>query len=831
MNVWSIAWRNLKRRKLRTLLTFLSIVIGVASTFAVIASVDSAKKVFPLYLKAAFGKADYQLLGTEAYFSEQIFREAAAKLDGTIAIAVAEKNTKLHLEREDISAIQKRVDLTGYSRLDTPLTGFKTVKGSLTGEGAVITDRTARVWRVDVGDTIAFNTDDGVRTIPVSAIVRYTVELMGPSSWTMAKYHPWSVAVPLPVLQEWFGMPGQIDGVQIKLDPNADADAFGQRIDAFAKSHDGIFAQPIVLDFDEFFQGVDTFFLALYLAGFLGIALSAFIMFNSFYVGVKERRNEFAALKTIGYTPEQLRAFVLIEALLLAAAGTAVGLIAGYGLAIGLKTVIFLIFSVHDDSGMTLAKGLAVATLAGLLVPVAASLYPMRQAGRTSVIGALKESGAGTGPRPFRIWQAPLGVVLIGSAFFIKHLLLLVPLLTGVALVFPFLFRAFVALLGPVYRSAFGFGGAMAARNLKRNPARTAMTSVILCMGIAMIVLMSSLNSALLQTYERIIYASYGGNLDVELHHIEKTDLERIRAIDGVADAQTYPLHGAIWSLNGQKRKLPVYGVGAEWIDRFPLFAATGQTRGELIGRLAKDEIVLDKIAFNIWGGRIGETVRLETKQGMRDFKVAAVVDTMKNSGFGAFLEEETFRDSFGLKYERNALVIKDDSITPVQLRERVFEQFGERIEEMFGPEDWVSIVGATFTGSFSIINGLVVLSIVISGIGITNTLLMNIMERVRELGMMRAVGVTRRQVVGMVIAEGLGIGLAATIVGCLFGILLIYMTSTFLEVNALTYRFGVSWTIVAIIALFGVAVSLASSFAPASRAAKTRLSEALRYE
>ncbi len=828
MNLWQMAWRNLMRRKLRTLLTVMSIVIGTGSTLAVIASVDTAKKVFPLYLKAAFGKADYTIYGTEAYFSEEVYKEVK-KLKNTVSIAVLKENTKLHFEQEGLSAIQKRVDLAGYSNLDTPLTNFKLIKGDLTSGGAIITDRTAKVWKTDVGDTISFDTDKGIQTIQISAIVKYTVELMGPSSWMMAKYHPWTVAVPLSVVQDWFGLSGKIENVQIKSVHDSETNAVGQQVDEFVKRFDGIYMQPVVIDFDAHFKEVETFFLALYIAGFLGIALSAFIIFNSFYVSIKERKNEFAALKTMGYAPEQLRTFVLFEVILLSIVGTAAGLLLGYGLAIVLKAVIFLVFSVHDEGSMVFAKGIVVSVLAGILVPIAAALYPIRQAGKVSVIEVLKESRSTAGS--LKKWPGIIGMLLILSGFFIKHLLLILPLLIGVALVFPYLFQMFVFLLKPVYRLLFGFSGEVAARNLNRNPGRTAMTSAILCLGIAMIVLMSSLNTALIQTYEKVIYSSYGGNLDIMFHHIEKTDLEQLKKIEGVADAQTYSLQSVIWTLNGQKRKLPVYGVGEEWIDRFPLFAVSGKSHSELIKSLDKDEIILDKIAFGVWGGKIGESISLQTLQGTQSFKVVAVVDTMKNSGYGAFMSEDNFRDRFGLKYERNALVLKDEHTSPLQLRERIFDQFGVRIMEMFGPEDWVSVISATFTGSFTIINFLVVLSILISGIGITNTLLINIMERVRELGMMRAVGVTRSQVIKMVLLEGLGIGLAATVIGCVCGILLIYITSTFLEVNSLTYQFGVSWTIILLSGLFGILISLVSSFTPASRAAKTQLSEALRYE
>ncbi|WP_127606632.1 FtsX-like permease family protein [Paenibacillus validus] len=828
MNLWQIAWRNLMRRKLRTLLTVMSIVIGVASTFGVIASVDSAKKAFPLYLKAAFGKADYSIFGTEAYFSEEVFREVQ-KLGDTASVAVLKQNTKLYLEEEGITAIQKRVDLSGYSHLDTPLTNFKTIKGSLVTGGAIITDRTAKVWKADVGDTISLETDKGIRKIQISAIVKYTAELMGPSSWTMAKYHPWSVAVPLPVLQDWFGLSGKIESVQIKSLPGPDVIAVQQKIDELAKRYENIYMQPVVIDFNSQFKDADTFFLALYIAGCLGIALSAFVIFNSLYVSINERKKEFAALKTIGYTPEQLRAFVLFEVFLLSLIGTAAGLFIGYGLAYLLKTIIFMLFNVHDEGSMELSKGFVISIIAGVLVPIAASLYPIRQAGRVSVIAVLKENRSEKAS--LNKWQGIIGVLLILSSFFIKHLLLILPLLIGVALVFPYLFRMFVVLLRPVYRLLFGFSGEVATRNLTRNLGRTSMTSVILCLGIAMILLMSSLNSALIQTYERVIYSSYGGNLDIMFHHIEQTDLESLKKTEGVADAVTYPLQSVIWNLQGQKRKLPVYGVGAEWIDRFPLFAVSGTSHSGLINDLDKDEIIMDKISYGIWGGQIGESISLETLQGPVSFKVVAVVETMKNSGYGAFVSEDRFRDRFGLKYERNALVLKDENITPLQLRENIFNQFGVRIEEMFGPEDWVSVIGATYTGSFSVINLLVILSILISGIGITNTLMMNIMERVRELAMMRAVGVMRGQLIRMVLLEGFGIGLAATVIGCAFGILLIFITSTFLEIHSLTYQFGVSGTILLIIGLFGIFISLISSFTPASRAAKTSLSEALRYE
>ena len=255
----------------------------------------------------------------------------------------------------------------------------------------------------------------------------------------------------------------------------------------------------------------------------------------------------------------------------------------------------------------------------------------------------------------------------------------------GIALIFPYLFKLFSVLLKGFYRLGFKFSGDMAIRNLNRNIGRTSITSVILCLGITMIVLMGSLNSAILQSYERVIHNSYGGNLDIMFHHIEKEDLDIIKNTEGVKDAATYSLQGIVWNLDGEKRMLPIFGVGTDWIDRFPLFTVSKGSHSELIGHLKSDEIILDENSFGVWGGKIGETITLDTLNGEKTFKVVHVVTTMKNSGYSAFMNEEHFKENFGVKYERNAMVIKDEQMSPLQLRENIYDQSGKESKKCGG--------------------------------------------------------------------------------------------------------------------------------------------------
>jgi len=827
MNMWLIAWRNMRRRKMRTLLTVMAIVIGVASTFAVIASVQTAKTTVPQYLKAAFGKADYTVSSINAYFLEDIFHETNA-LPNTEAVAILKQSTKLYYEQGDFADFQKRVDLIGYSELNTALTAFKVIDGDLAASGAVITDKTAAVWKVKAGDKITFNTDNGLKQIPVTAIVNYTMELMGPSNWMMAKYHPWSVALPLEVVQEWFDLEGSIQEVQVKSLSAAPAGVLEGQLNDLVKQYDGIYMQPVIVELDSKSNDVNMFYSALYIAGFLGITLSAFVIFNSFYVSMRERLNEFAILKSIGYTSNQLQSFALIEVILLAIIGTAVGLLLGWGFAYLLKAIIFMLLNVNGEGGVQLALGAIVAALSGLTVPIIAAIYPVLQASRVSVIAVMKQAPSESASR-YR-WQGIAGVVLVGTSLFMNSLALIVPLLLGVILLYPYLFKLLMLVLKPLFK-LLGFSSSVAASNLKRNLGRVSMTSVILCLGITMIVLTSSLNSALIETYNKAIHSSYGGDLDIMLHHIEEGDLERLEEVDGVKAATTYRQMSAVWTVNEQKRNLPIYGVEGDWIDQFPLFTAGDQKQSEVISGLQPQELVMDKIALEVWGGEIGDSIVIDTVDGQRTYTVVGVVETMKNSGYSAFMNEDQFIQSFGAKYEKNALVIKEENISSLQLRENIFDEFGEDVMEMFGPEDWVSVIGSVYTGSFSIINFLIILSIIISAIGITNTLMMNVMERIRELAMLRAIGVVRGQVMRMVLWEGLGIGLVATLLGCMLGIWLVGQTSSYFEISALTFQFNVSWTIVLFIALFGIIISLLASIVPAKKASKISLSEALRYE
>ena len=154
MKQWRVAWRNLMRRKWM-FLTFMSISDRGRLHIWCDCSCGYGRKIISHLFKGSLCKGRFQERRTEAYFSEDVYQRMSSSQDYT-AVSMLKESMKVMSEEEGVSDIQKRVVVTGYSQLDTAATDFKVIDGDLKAGGAVITDRTAKVWGSEVGDTISF---------------------------------------------------------------------------------------------------------------------------------------------------------------------------------------------------------------------------------------------------------------------------------------------------------------------------------------------------------------------------------------------------------------------------------------------------------------------------------------------------------------------------------------------------------------------------------------------------------------------------------------------------------------------------------------------------
>lgn len=835
---WLISWRNLTRRKLRTAFTVMAIVIGVASTFAVTGTVNSTKLAVSSVIEQFDSIADFVIAGTtptidgsivdelkeiagvEAYFS-QLYQPAQL-----VTSRLKPGNAGKKEVREGA-----RVLLHGYDPMDGIFTNFRVLRGSLEKPGLVLPETAARIWNVDVGDEVLFEVNDIPRPVTVTAIVEDHERLNGPDDWQEAKWNRWDVALPLEMVQTFAGIGNRVRNIDVSAKAGMERQVEAELDERIAGRPD-VFIEPVLLDEDALTAGLSDVYNGLYLLGSLGIMMSGIILYSTLYVSVIERKREFAIMKALGYTSWQTVAVVLRETILLALLGTAFGLLFGYGLSWTLSALMFDIFDIDAAVRTGYVFPLFLSLAVGIAVPLVSGIVPLCQTGRISVAQALKPVTVEY--QKFRPMHVLFGLGLMIAGLWMTHPLRAIPLFGGILLVFQAIMIGLKMVVSPLIEWMFRFEGRLASSNVARQQNRAALASAILCTGVAFIVLVNFVNDAMMQSISETSRNYFGGDMKVRLSvPIMDQDVRGFLKLPGVKHVSTIREASVLWENGGKHRVIDVLSVSGDIQSSVPLFTARDVSLETVIHQLKKPKsVALGKALFEQWGGTVGDVIELETVHGRQRMTVRAVVDTSFDNGNVIFAHVDHFDALFGVDYAQEAAFILYPGADTRLLEERIFNQYQEKLSSIDTLEDFIENRQDNFSEPFLMMNVLLVLVMIVAGIGIMNTLQMNVMERIREIGMMRAVANTVWQVKKVILGEGLFIGLSGVLSGIGVGILVSYFTALFAgEMAGIRIRFLVPWPAIAMAIVFGLAVSAVSGIVPASRAAKVNLSEALKYE
>jgi putative ABC transport system permease protein len=193
-------------------------------------------------------------------------------------------------------------------------------------------------------------------------------------------------------------------------------------------------------------------------------------------------------------------------------------------------------------------------------------------------------------------------------------------------------------------------------------------------------------------------------------------------------------------------------------------------------------------------------------------------------------MSDASFSD-IGIRYARDGVILADPNADLRGIKERLIHTFSERLSYVQTMDEYLTHRLEAASSPLTLINLLLTLMMAVSGIGLLNTLIIQVLERTREIGVMRAVAYTRRQVVKMIVSEGLITGSTGTLAGIALGL---YLSCTVLfsrEVTGQTLPLTISWPVILGSAAFGLIVSLIASWIPAVKGGSIRLSEALRHE
>ena len=528
---------------------------------------------------------------------------------------------------------------------------------------------------------------------------------------------------------------------------------------------------------DEALSFVTTFLLV-----FAGIALTvgAFLIVNTFSILVAQRSRELALLRAIGASRRQVARSVLLEAGLVGLVGSAVGVGLGVLLAIGIKEV-------FGRFGLDLSKNalvleprtVVVSLVVGVLVTLAAAYLPARRAGSVPPVAAMRDDVAlaESGLK----WRLTTGAVLLaaGIAGMTAGLLGVgseptyvlgagaFGVLVGTALLSPVLGRPVLAGLGWVYRRGFGAVGLMAEQNTLRNPRRTAATASALMIGVSLVTMMAvlgaSAKASLDQTLAEDIIADYVVTNPVG-QPFSSTVARDIRQVPGVAAVAQ--VRGALLQVDGDRDfatavdPVAIAAVADPEVTTGSL-SALDETSAALSDDFAREEGLA--VGSTVTIGYAGEDTEATVVATYVPDSVLGSDLTMSLEGFDAIGVPPTDRTVFVTAQpgtDRAALSAGLDRVVADLPTVSVNDQ-AEFAAEQRQPIDRLLFIVYALLG----------LAVVIAVLGIVNTLALSVIERIREIGLLRAVGLSRRQLRTMLRLEAVAIALLGAVLGVVVGL------------------------------------------------------------
>jgi putative ABC transport system permease protein len=508
----------------------------------------------------------------------------------------------------------------------------------------------------------------------------------------------------------------------------------------------------------------------------LALLVGGFVIYNTFNVIVAQRTRELAVLAAIGATPGQLKKALRLEALVVGLVGSVLGVIAGLGLTFVLIAVLERLGVALPGSGIRVAPGTVVLAVAfGVVVTRVSVLLPARRAGRAEPIEALRQADASAVVLGRGRVVAALVIIVVGGAAMLlgSNAVVLglgtLVLFVGVILVGPLVAVIGGRLLRPVL-GVVGLEGRLAADNTARNPQRTATTANALLVGVFLVTFVSVAGTSAkdyavaqineLSTADFTI-ESTGGTIDDDL----VADLE---AVEGVEVVTPFRREAVAFAIDGEEETSTNLSTGV--IEELVLAAGLTLEQGSFEDLGPGDVVLVESQARN---ARVGATATFTNSVGVSvDLEVVGVAATSLDSMVtGAIASPATFDDFVG-ETAPTVAFIKTDAGTQSDAEDAIGAVTALRPDITLQEGNLVGrLIGGIFDFVINAVNGLLLMSIVIALIGIVNTLTLSIMERRRELGILRVTGMVDRRVRRMVRIESVVVAGLGTVSGMALGV------------------------------------------------------------
>ncbi|MER5448481.1 FtsX-like permease family protein [Streptomyces sp. NPDC002766] len=587
--------------------------------------------------------------------------------------------------------------------------------------------------------------------------------------------------------------------------------------------------------------------------GFAGIAVlvGIFLIVNTFSMLIAQRTRELGLLRALGADRRQVRRSVLTEAVLLGLVGSTLGLAAGIGLAAGLIKLMGTFGMNLKTTEMVVGWGTPVAAyVVGIGVTFVAAYLPARRAAGVSPMAALADAETAGIGRPLRT-RAVVGSVvgalgaaaLAGCAASSKtasaaSLLGLGVVLTLIATVVagPLLVRPVIRVLGGAFPALFGSVGRMSQRNALRNPRRTGATAAALMVGLALVGGMSVASASMSKSFDRQIDKTLGADFMVQNSNFmpfsqEVTD--KVRATDGVGLVVRERFTGIAVRLPDGKR---VETTAAGFDQRLDDVAHITYAQGDTAAALADGNIAMDRKYAEDHRVRLGSVLPAEFPGGhTAQVKVAALTDQEGSSGFGS--EGGLF---LGIATVEKYVPGGQDTVLYVNRAAGTgADQLRKNLETTLKPypqvqvrdqADYKKLIHDQIAVLLYLVYALLGLAIVIAVLGVVNTLALSVVERTREIGLLRAIGLARRQLRRMIRLESVVIAVFGAVLGLALGLVWGVCTQQVLALQGMK-ALAVPWGTIVAVVVGSAVVGIVAALLPALRASRMNVLAAIAHE
>ena len=851
-----VALKGLARRKLRAALTAMAIVLGVAMISGTYILTDTIKAAFGTVFTQVYKNTDAVITGKSAIggnehnngttppsFPETLL-PTVQKLPG-----VAEAQGGIADTAKLVGRDGKVISIGGAPSLafsvhphgNQRFNPLKLVAGAWpSGPGEIAIDaNTAEKKHYRVGETIGVIARGAEQRFRISGIAKFGgVSSLGGA--TMAVFD-------FPVAQAIFDKRGKLDSISIAAQPAYSRTQLLNEIRPLLPPNAEVRtgeaqAKHETKETNGFLTIIQDFLLA-----FAGIALfvGSFVIANTLSITIAQRTRELATLRTLGATRRQVLRSVLLEAFVIGLLASVIGLFLGLGLAKALNSL-FVSFGIDLPQATTVfaTRTIVVSLAVGVLITVLAALRPAIRATSVPPIAAVRE-GALLPPSRFARFGSPaalltivLAVALMLVGLFLgglsttQRLLAIgvgaVGMFVGVAMLAKTLVPPLASVLGWPATKIGGTAGRLARGNAMRNPSRTASTASALMIGLALVTLVSVLAAGLKSTFEssvnKLFKADYALTATNNFSPISIASAQALRRVPGVqvisgVRAGTGRAFGREVRVSGVSPNISKV-IDVTWQAGSP--AVPGEL-GENGAFVSKDYAKSNRL-------HVGSPIDLETTAGrVMHLQLRGIFAPPKGGSPYGDVTISTQRFDAEYQNPQNVFtfinIVGGATAANTHALEGALSGFPDakiQTESQFKTNQEKGI-----NTLLNLLFVLLSLSIIVSLFGIVNTLVLTVFERTRELGMLRAVGMTRRQLRRMIRHESIVTALIGAALGIPVGIVLALMVGQAIEYPAFTIPVGTLVVFVIAAILAGI---LAAIF-PARRAARLNVLEALQYE